>query len=101
MDYWPKGLEWTPAQRRGRGGYDNCGPLWPYGTFGLGGECEDQATADERIPCYWKAPARCGGISAEAVVGRSCGYWLGRLVTSFGDRLPVWACVAFHLAWKH
>lgn len=73
MDNWPKGLEWTPAHG-GRGGYDNCGPVWPYQNVWLGVSVEDQATADERIPLLLKAPAAVRWVSAEPLLG-PVGIW--------------------------
>jgi len=63
----PKGWSGTPAQRRA-GGYDNCGPVWPYENGWAGVSVEDQATADERIPVT-RERARWRGLSAEPVVG--------------------------------
>lgn len=68
MDHWPEGLDWTPS-RNGRGGYDNCGPLWPYENVWLGVSVEDQATADARIPLLLEAPAAVRWISAEPLLG--------------------------------
>jgi len=68
MDHWPEGLDWTPS-RNGRGGYDNCGPGWPYENVWLGVSVEDQATADARIPLLLEAPAAVRWISAEPLLG--------------------------------
>ncbi|ROZ80912.1 phage Gp37/Gp68 family protein [Pseudomonas neustonica] len=65
---WPPGLEWKPAGG-GRGGYDNCGPNWPYENVWLGVSVEDQATADARIPLLLEAPAAVRWISAEPLLG--------------------------------
>lgn len=61
-------LDWTPANGR-RGGYDNCGPGWPYSNVWLGVSVEDQATADERIPLLLQCPAAVRWISAEPLLG--------------------------------
>ncbi|RGP57057.1 phage Gp37/Gp68 family protein [Pseudomonas abyssi] len=65
---WPSGLPWEPATG-GRGGYDNCGPGWPYENVWLGVSVEDQATAEARIPLLLKAPAAVRWISAEPLLG--------------------------------
>lgn len=62
---WP---QWTPC-RGGRGGYDNCGPLWPLENVWIGVSVEDQAAADERIPLLLQAPAAVRWISAEPLLG--------------------------------
>lgn len=63
-----KALPWTPA-RGGSGGYDNCGPGWPYENVWLGVSVEDQAAADERIPLLLQCPAAVRWISAEPLLG--------------------------------
>lgn len=62
-------LGWTPA-RGGRGGYDNCGPGWPYENVWLGVSVENQATADERIPLLLQCPAAVRWLSCEPMIGR-------------------------------
>lgn len=63
-----KALGWTPATST-RGGYDNCGPLWPYENVWLGVSVENQETADERIPLLLQCPAAVRWISAEPLLG--------------------------------
>lgn len=76
-----KALGWEPS-RGGRGGYDNCGPSWPYENVWLGVSVEDQAAADERIPLLLRCPAAVRWISAEPLLG------LVDLDTFFWERLP-------------
>lgn len=59
--------EWRP--NRGRGGYDNCGPTWPLENVWLGVSCENQATADERIPLLCRVPANVHFLSLEPLLG--------------------------------
>ncbi len=61
-------LIWEPATAN-RGGYDNCGPGFPYENVWLGVSVEDQATAEERIPLLLQAPAAVRWISAEPLLG--------------------------------
>lgn len=61
-------VKWQPATKS-RGGYDNCGPGWPYENVWLGVSIEDQATADKRIPLLMKCPAAVRWISAEPLLG--------------------------------
>ena len=61
-------VKWEPATK-GRGGYDNCGPSWPYSNVWLGVSVEDQATAEERIPLLLQIPAAVSWISAEPLLG--------------------------------
>lgn len=61
---WP---DWTPAKNN-RGGYDNCGPIWPLENVWLGVSVENQATADERIPLLLETPAAVRWISAEPLL---------------------------------
>ncbi|MEH6500133.1 DUF5131 family protein [Halopseudomonas aestusnigri] len=68
LDVWPPDLPWQPATG-GRGGYDNCGPGWPFQNIWLGVSVEDQATADQRIPLLLQAPAAVRWISAEPLLG--------------------------------
>ena len=44
---WPT---WQPYREGKRGGYDNCGPIWPLENVILGVSIEDQPHADERFP---------------------------------------------------
>lgn len=60
--------EWKPNQ--GRGGYDNCGPLWPLMNVWMGISCEDQETAEERIPLLLKVPAAIRFLSCEPLLGK-------------------------------
>ncbi|CAN7416144.1 DUF5131 family protein [Paraburkholderia hospita] len=55
--------------RPGRGGYDNCGPGFPYENVWLGVSVEDQRTANERIPLLLQCPAEVRWISAEPLLG--------------------------------
>jgi protein gp37 len=65
-----RALGWTPWREGERhGGYDNCGPGWPFANVWLGVSIEDQATADERIPQLLRAPAAVRWISAEPLLG--------------------------------
>lgn len=52
----PENIEWKPSSSS-RGGYDTCGPLYPYPNIWLGVSIEDQATANERIPQLLQTPA--------------------------------------------
>jgi protein gp37 len=61
-------LGWNPC-RGGRGGYDNCGPAWPYENVWLGVSVENQATADERIPLLLQCPAAVRWLSCEPLLG--------------------------------
>lgn len=63
-----KALGWTPATST-RGGYDNCGPGWPYRNVWLGVSVENQATADERIPLLLQCPAAVRWLSCEPLLG--------------------------------
>lgn len=67
-DAWPETIPWIAATEH-RGGYDNCGPAWPFKNVWLGVSVEDQATADERIPLLLQAPAAIRWISAEPLLG--------------------------------
>lgn len=64
----PKDIPWEP-HRPGKGGYDNCGPGFPYENVWLGVSVEDQKTADERIPLLLQCPADIRWISAEPLLG--------------------------------
>jgi protein gp37 len=89
-------LEWTPWREGKRhGGYDNCGPGWPYENVWLGVSVEDQATADERIPVLLQTPAAVRWISAEPLLGPiNIGPYLtrerlfGQFMPGFVDPLP-------------
>ncbi len=61
-------LAWESATAK-RGGYDNCGPAFPYENVWLGVSVEDQATANERIPLLLQTPAAVRWISAEPLLG--------------------------------
>lgn len=63
-----KALDWRPATNR-RGGYDNCGPAFPYENVWLGVSVEDQKTADERIPLLLQCPAAVRWLSCEPLLG--------------------------------
>ena len=62
-------LAWKPATAK-RGGYDNCGPAFPYENVWLGVSVEDQATAEERIPLLLQVPAAVRWISAEPLLAK-------------------------------
>lgn len=63
-------LGWTPHREgASRGGYDNCGPGWPYFNIWLGVSVEDQAAANERIPLLLQTPASVRWVSAEPLLG--------------------------------
>ncbi|MGC1550754.1 MAG: phage Gp37/Gp68 family protein [Rhodanobacter sp.] len=62
-----KALGWNPC-RGGRGGYDNCGPAWPYENVWLGVSVENQATAAERIPLLLQCPAAVRWLSCEPLL---------------------------------
>lgn len=64
LKVWP---QWTPA-RNGRGGYDNCGPVFPLENVWLGVSVENQQTANERIPLLLQVPAKKRFISAEPLL---------------------------------
>jgi len=70
FDHWPKHIEWKGALQNRGSGYDNCGPLFPYENVWLGVSCEDQATADERIPLLLQTPAAVRFVSAEPLLER-------------------------------
>lgn len=57
---------WRENKRHG--GYDNCGPKYPYQNAWIGVSVEDQATADERIPLLLKAPAALRWVSVEPLL---------------------------------
>lgn len=63
-----RALGWEP-QRGRRGGYDNCGPSWPYANVWMGVSVENQATADARVPFLLQCPATVRWISAEPLLG--------------------------------
>lgn len=63
----PENIQWKPSSN-GRGGYDTCGPRYPYPNIWLGVSIEDQATADERIPLLLQTPAAVRWISAEPLL---------------------------------
>lgn len=63
-----KALGWTPSTST-RGGYDNCGPGWPYHNVWLGVSVENQETADERIPLLLQCPAAVRWLSCEPMLG--------------------------------
>jgi protein gp37 len=62
-------IPWKPQHDKRRGGYDNCGPGFPYENVWLGVSVEDQKTADERIPLLLQCPAAVRWISAEPLLG--------------------------------
>ncbi len=62
-------VKWKPRHNSKRGGYDTCGPVWPYENVWLGVSVEDQETADKRIPILLKVPAAVRWISAEPILG--------------------------------
>lgn len=63
-----QGLVWEAATKT-RGGYDNCGPAWPYRNVWIGVSVEDQAAADARVPLLLRCPAAVRWISAEPLLG--------------------------------
>jgi protein gp37 len=66
----PKDIPWVPYRENERhGGYDNCGPGFPYENVWLGVSVEDQKAADERIPLLLKVPTAVRWISAEPLLG--------------------------------
>ena len=64
-----KHIPWKPQHNPRRGGYDNCGPGFPYENVWLGVSVEDQRTAEERIPLLMQCPAAIRWISAEPLLG--------------------------------
>lgn len=64
-----KALGWEPVTAK-RGGYDNCGPGWPYVNVWIGVSVESQAAADERIPLLLQCPAAVRFLSCEPLLGR-------------------------------
>lgn len=80
---WPG--EWRPMTAR-RGGYDNCGPLWPLENVWLGVSVENQETADERIPLLLEVPAAVRFLSCEPLLG-AIGFPLPCLNSTFWRRL--------------
>jgi len=62
---WPG--PWEPM-RGNRGGYDNCGPLWPLENVWIGVSVENQQTADERIPMLRETPAAVRWLSCEPLL---------------------------------
>jgi protein gp37 len=62
-------LPWEPQESKSRGGYDNCGPGWPYANVWLGVSVENQTAAEERIPLLLQCPAAVRWISAEPLLG--------------------------------
>lgn len=65
----PRDIEWRPQHNPRRGGYDNCGPGFPYENVWLGVSVENQKAADERIPLLLQCPAVVHWISAEPLLG--------------------------------
>lgn len=63
---WP---QWVAYREGKRGGYDNCGPIFPYKNVWLGVSVEDQKTANERIPILLKCPAKVRWVNAEPMLG--------------------------------
>ncbi|NUS38293.1 MAG: phage Gp37/Gp68 family protein [Lysobacter sp.] len=64
-----RALWWEPYKAGKRGGYDNCGPGWPYENVWLGVSVENQKAAEERIPLLLQCPAAVRWISAEPLLG--------------------------------
>lgn len=62
-----KALDWKPATSK-RGGYDNCGPSFPYENVWLGVSVENQEAADERIPLLLQTPAAVRFLSCEPLL---------------------------------
>lgn len=67
--HWPEHVPWVASHRGKRGGYDNCGPAFPYSNIWLGVSVEDQATAEERIPLLLQTPAAVRFVSYEPALG--------------------------------
>jgi protein gp37 len=66
----PKDIPWVPYRENERhGGYDNCGPGFPYENVWLGVSVEDQRTANERIPLLLQVPAAVRFLSVEPLLG--------------------------------
>jgi len=61
---WP---QWI-AQKGNRGGYDNCGPLFPLVNLEFGVSVEDQETANQRIPMLLQFPAAVRFLSCEPLL---------------------------------
>lgn len=82
-----KALGWTPATSR-RGGYDCCGPLWPYQNVWLGVSVENQAAAAERIPLLLQCPSAVRWLSCEPLLGHvdlceTLGMWWNQRLASW------------------
>lgn len=58
---------WREGKRNG--GYDNCGPGWPYENVHIGVSVENQAAFDERVDLLRQIPAAVRFISAEPLLG--------------------------------
>lgn len=73
--FWPEQVQPTHVfpdwirSRKDRGGYDNCGPLWPLENVWLGVSCGNQEAADERITTLMKCPAARRFLSCEPLLG--------------------------------
>ena len=62
-------IPWKAQHNKRHGGYDNCGPGFPYENVWLGVSVEDQRAANERIPLLLKCPAAVRWISVEPLLG--------------------------------
>jgi len=72
-----KALGWEPWREGKRhGGYDNCGPGFPYENVWIGVSVEDQVAADERIPLLLQTPAAVRFLSCEPLLGPLSLRWL-------------------------
>lgn len=74
--FWPAQVQpsevfsdWLPQHNPRRGGYDNCGPLWPLVNVWLGVSIENQETANVRIPRLLQVPAAVRFLSCEPLLG--------------------------------
>ncbi len=67
-EHLPSGIKWQPVSKTS-GGYDSCGPAYPYENVWIGVSVEDQKTADERIPILLDTPAAVRWISVEPLLG--------------------------------
>lgn len=61
--------EWKALGIGPGGGYDNCGPVFPYENVHLGVSVEDQQTANKRIPDLLECPAAIRFLSCEPLLG--------------------------------
>ncbi|ADE12188.1 phage Gp37/Gp68 family protein [Sideroxydans lithotrophicus] len=87
---WP---QWIPSKGN-RGGYDNCGPLWPLENVWLGVTVENQEAADERIPLLLQTPAAVRWVSIEPLLEAvNIALWLDQLPATVDQRPRLDWCV--------